>query len=81
MQDRIMLVLFTNRKSHTGCRLVLTSVTLNDLEQCNDGQHANDAISAASEFLVLTWPCTECEDPGMKATVPIRLDRSLLYCV
>ena len=29
------LVLITNRKSHTGVRLVLTSVNMNDLEQPN----------------------------------------------
>ena len=30
-----MLLLITNRKSHTGFRLVLTSMTLNDLERRN----------------------------------------------
>ena len=30
-----MLLLITHRKSHTGFRLVPTSMTLNDLEQCN----------------------------------------------
>ena len=29
------LLLITNRKSHTGFRLVPTSMTLNDLERCN----------------------------------------------
>ena len=29
------LLLITNRKSHMGFRLVLKSVTLNDLERCN----------------------------------------------
>jgi len=29
------LVLITNRKSHTGFRLIPTSITLNDLEQLN----------------------------------------------
>jgi len=30
--EKAKLLLFINRKSHTGFRLVLTSVTLNDLE-------------------------------------------------
>ena len=34
------LVLFTNRKSHAGFRLVLTSVTLNDIEPRNDCRRA-----------------------------------------
>jgi len=34
VRDR-MLVLITNRKLHTGFRLVLKSVTLNDLERRN----------------------------------------------
>ena len=29
------MVLITNRKSHTGFRLIPTSMTLNDLERCN----------------------------------------------
>ena len=34
--DRIcQLLLITNRKSHTGFRLILTSMTLNDLERRN----------------------------------------------
>jgi len=31
--EREMLLLITNRKSHTGFRLVPTSMTLNDLER------------------------------------------------
>jgi len=30
------VLLITNMKSHTGFRLILTSMTLNDLKQCNN---------------------------------------------
>jgi len=30
-----VLLLITNRKPHTGFQLVLSSMTLNDLERCN----------------------------------------------
>jgi len=36
MQDRMQVVVFTNRKSHTGFPLVPKCVTLNDLESLND---------------------------------------------
>jgi len=41
------LLLITNRKSHTGFRLVLTSMTLNDLEQRNSPYFAFSPNSIA----------------------------------
>jgi len=41
----LLLLLSTNRKSHTGFRLVPKSVTLNDLERLNDRRPALSLVS------------------------------------
>ena len=40
VRDRIRLILFTNRKSHTGFRLLPKSMTLNGIERRNDSRPA-----------------------------------------
>jgi len=50
------LVLFTNRKSHTGFRLVQKSVTLNDLERCNDRRLAL-SLRSLSFLSILLYYC------------------------
>jgi len=40
VRDGCQLLLITNRKSHTGFRLVPTSMTLNDLERRNSSYFA-----------------------------------------
>jgi len=47
------LLLFTNRKSHTGFQLVPTSMTLNDLERCNSSYFAFFHWTR-----LLCWPIT-----------------------
>jgi len=82
------LVLITNRKSHTGFRLVLTltSVTLNDLERCN--WHliciiSQKSISLQADYVIAVedrpimsakyrLPVTLKTDPGTSRMVSLR---------
>jgi len=53
---RCQLLLITNRKSHTGFRLVLTSMTLNDLERRNSPYFAfllPNAITLQADYVTV----------------------------
>jgi len=48
-----MSVLITNRKSHTGFRLVPTSVTLDDLERRNSTYFAPNLIVLQADYVTV----------------------------
>jgi len=66
VRDRSRLALLTNSKSYTGFRLILTSVTLNDLERPDDRRPTVTHVRQLSFLLRLNsdnggrWVCGGC---------------------